>query len=364
MSFCKRSPREHDNFDQQPSQAWSPNTDSFHYRIYRKWLRRKGYLDRQEDNPYRYWRIVGFWSPLEAIKPLLVIIMSIACLLGAAGFVALMVIELVANNGVLLVAIGFLALYCLLGIIAWGIYLWSPYSISWGPKSDYVVLPAMAITGIFVYAGRYLAVASTWLYRRAMRTPIGNQLQRLRGQPWLNWWQLTWLAPLALLVVGFWFPIAWAYLISGTVIIAIPGLVLLLTYLSEKSEKLKSRQLEIEINNYKMAQMDLFLRRLYEIQHPRHASDDERYSQWQARYTNWFYDYVKYDKSRWYVLNCHLSVSDSLHQKYCQLYGSTEGQINGLPVVTEILSNRQASSYRRLVVKLFDGIRGRRQASS
>lgn len=169
---------------------------------------------------------------------------------------------------------------------------------------------------------------------------MGNLLKRLQPSSRSSWWHLAWLLPLCLSILGFWYPLAWAWLIHAAIITVPLASIYLLIYFSDKSQKLEAIKLEQAKAKHKRLQMDLFLQRLYRIQHPKHASDVKRYDQWLTRYTGWFYRYVTYDKQAWYMLDRHLSVSKGLRQKYQDLYGPVAGQIKDLPpAVKEFFSS-------------------------
>lgn len=355
--------------------VWTPNPDSFHYRVYQKWRFRRGGIKHENPSVYRYLRIVYIWAPIEAAKPVLVFMLATFGLLSLVGSLAYLAMDIVINDRLLLVCASLLIVYGFVGMTAWGVYLYFPGITSWNSNIKYFVFPPMVMTAIFVYIGKYLVIFTTWLHKRfdlyrrtgrAIKSAVTwSFATRLSSHKWLGWVRPILLVPAAVGTISFWHPDVLSVLGYIALSVSGPALLLALIYfgnISDLNYDLRIQRQKEAVAAYRDAELNTFLRRLFELQHPKYVRDEAYYDKWLTRYRVWFGRFTQYEERRWYSLPTHLSISSSLRDRYESIYGSPDGMINVFPVIESQLKNNRElrfNDFFKKFIKIFAPVRRR-----
>lgn len=282
---------------------WNPDPKSVHYKIYSWWLRSSGrYIENE--NFCHYWRVVAIWAPLRWIRKPALVMLGLAIL---ALIVWLTVMFTSTVLSFVAVVIGWLAAVVYIQFSAkTGAHLVYEFKeqehgeLEWpwlSEKSDTAkALVVLATSPLLIVAGAFLLVVGSLvsvlifahedhdIYRRFGRWLFGAQFSRNR---WLSWVRPWLAAPLALLVLSWWFVWPRVLLAIAFCGVLVVGAMVLVAYSVDMRRERRAEQAELEKQRAIEARkrvMDSFLKELFAAHHPEWAGNEGRYAQWRQRY--------------------------------------------------------------------------------
>lgn len=277
---------------------WNPDVDSAHYKVYRWWLRRSGKRIQQE-NFCHYWRVVFIWAPLRAVAKPLLVILGLAVLAGIVWVAVTFgdtLLEILGLMGVSFAAAGYLmASARTVGQLSYELNdrEFDEFRWNWLDKKPrtikglmtLVCLPVCIVVAVLVLVLGALYAIFTGLHQdydvfnRAKDWFVGAHFS---DNKWLRWIRPWLVLPATLVVLSFFSETARFFLVVCTLVAAVFGLIVLASYLSDRSRQRERRQMdERRRQNY-----DGVLQMLYWILHPEIWEPDgtNGYEKWRVRY--------------------------------------------------------------------------------